>query len=95
VLDLTWAGAVAANCRIPAEQAATPGSPTYRHFISLATAASRFGATAGPAPDRGAATKDQFIVITITLPEGADAQVQVTKHRDSPPPGPAVPATAG
>ena len=28
-----------------AEQAAMPGSPTYRHFISLATAASRFGAT--------------------------------------------------
>jgi hypothetical protein len=28
-----------------AAKAAMPGSPTYRHFVSLATAASRFGAT--------------------------------------------------
>lgn len=55
----------------------------------------RFETTAGPATVNGAPTRGKLIVITVTLPEGADAQVRVTKHRDSPPPGPAVPATAG
>jgi hypothetical protein len=55
----------------------------------------RAGTTAGPAPANGAAGPDKLIVITITLPEGLEAQVRVATREGSPPPGPAVPGTAG
>jgi len=72
-------------------------SERYRLYCAeiLDTPPARSQTTARPAPADGAAMAAKLIVITITLPEGADAQVQVTKHRDSPPPGPAAPATAG
>ena len=72
-------------------------SERYRLYCSeiLDIPPGQFETTPAPAPANEAATKDKLIVITITLPEDTEAQVRVTKHRDSPPPGTAVPATAG
>jgi transcriptional regulator with XRE-family HTH domain len=72
-------------------------SERYRLYCSevLGIPPGQYETAAGPAPANGAARKDKLIVITITLPEDTEAQVRVTKHRVSPPPGPAVPATAG
>jgi transcriptional regulator with XRE-family HTH domain len=72
-------------------------SERYRLYCSevLDSPPGRLETTTGPAPATGAAPEDKLIVITISLPEAIEAQVKVTKHRVSPPPGPAVPGTAG
>lgn len=64
-------------------------SERYRLYCSeiLGTPPGLFETTPRPAPANGAAPEDKIIVITITLPEDTEAQVRVTKHRDSPPPG--------
>ena len=77
------------------ERGANGISERYRLYCSevLGIPPRQFETTPGPAlvtePARvaRAATAGKLIVITITLPEDTEAQVRVTKHRDSPPPG--------
>jgi hypothetical protein len=79
------------------ERGANGISERYRLYCCevLGIPPGRFGTTAGPAPANGTAGKDEPIIITIILPEGIDAQVRVTSRDDPPPPGTAVPGTAG
>ncbi|MGH3190605.1 MAG: hypothetical protein ACRDPY_40555 [Streptosporangiaceae bacterium] len=71
------------------ERGANGISERYRLYCSevLGIPPGRFETTPGPAPADAAAPECKLIVITVTLPEGTDAQVRVTEHPGSPPPG--------